>query len=142
MYLFIFFLFIYPQSKLVQLVVPRAVRSLSLMILLPNQLRKRKYKPGCGLVHAFTPSTWELEASLVYRLNEFQDNQGYKESPCLDPHPHPKKKRKEKKCMNLTLGSEQEETLNNSPYIPDFDNTTICVCFKEGKDDMRSFMHA
>jgi hypothetical protein len=33
----------------------------------------------------------EFEASLVYRVSKFQDNQGYTEKPCLETTPAPKK---------------------------------------------------
>ena len=43
------------------------------------------------VVHAFNPSTWEVEAgrisefkaSLVYRVSSRMDSQGYTEKPCL-----------------------------------------------------------
>jgi hypothetical protein len=57
------------------------------------------------VAHAFNPSTWEFEASLVYK-SEFQDSQGYTEKPCL------KNKTKQKnpsKTKNKTKDSRQNQ---------------------------------
>jgi hypothetical protein len=39
----------------------------------------------------------EFKTSLVYRVSEFQDSQGYTEKPCLRNPPPPKKKKKTRK---------------------------------------------
>ena len=40
----------------------------------------------------------EFRASLVYRVSEFQDSQGYTEKPCLEK---PKEKKKDNVIVNL-----------------------------------------
>jgi hypothetical protein len=55
------------------------------------------------VVHAFNPSTWEAEeggflsSRPAWSTNEFQDNQGYTEKPCLE-----KKKKKERQTDRQT----------------------------------------
>jgi hypothetical protein len=49
------------------------------------------------VAHAFSPSSWEAEASLVYK-SEFQDSQGYIEKPCLENKKQNKQTNKQKKA--------------------------------------------
>jgi hypothetical protein len=43
----------------------------------------------------------EFEASLVYKVSEFQDSQGYTEKPCLEEKKKTKKTKQKKKLKTL-----------------------------------------
>jgi hypothetical protein len=51
------------------------------------------------VAHAFNPSPWEAEASLVYRVT-VQDSQGYTEKPCLEKSKNKTKQNKKQKTKN------------------------------------------